>query len=111
ERMTPAEIEALDLTGCEGMDGAAIGVADDGEPLLVMAIGHVDGDAAGRNADIVAEVLEDGDELRTGRPWSELLTVESVDTEDTVVVVTARPADMALGQWYTFLFNRSFPPC
>ena len=111
ERMTPAEIEDIDLTGCEGMVGAAIGVADDGEPLLVLALGHVDEDAADRNADVVAEVLEDGDELRTRRPWSEILTVESVDTDGTVVVVTARPADMALAQWYGFISNRSFPPC
>jgi hypothetical protein len=111
EGASPAQIEGMDLAGCEGMDGAAIGVADDGEPLIVLALGHVDTDAAGRNADVVADVFEDGEEARTGRPWSDLLTVESVDTEDTVVVVTARPAEMALGQWHAFLTTRSFPPC
>ena len=42
-------------------------------------------------------MLEDGEEARTGRPWSDVLTVESVDTDGTVVVVPARPAEVVLG--------------
>lgn len=56
-------------------------------------------------------MLEDGEEARTGRPWSDVLTVESVDTDGTVVVVPARPAEVVLGQLHALLTTRSFPPC
>lgn len=95
---------------CQGLTGAAVGVADDGEPLIVLALTQPDGDAD-HNAEAVSDALEDGDAV-TGRPWSDLVTVESVDVEDGVVVATMRPAPgTILGSWVQFLVARAFPPC
>lgn len=113
ERATPELLESLeDLPRCPGVTGVATGVADDGEPLIVLAMAHADDDAAEANVDVLADVLENGDELATRRPWTELLTVESVEAEGPVVVATARPAgDAPLAIWYRLVLERSFPPC
>jgi hypothetical protein len=109
---TPERIEALeDLPQCTGMTATATAIADDGEPLLVLAIAHTDEDAAEGNVDAVTTALTEGDQVTRQRPWSEMLTVESVEAEGTVVVATARPADMVLAQWYQLIVDRSFPPC
>lgn len=112
ESATPESIEALeDLPQCTGMVAAATAIADDGDPLIVLAIAHTDEDAAEGNVEAVTTALTEGDQITRRRPWSEFLTVESVEAEGTVVVATARPADMVLGQWYQLLADRSFPPC
>jgi len=109
---TPEQIDALeDLPQCTGMTAAATAIADDGEPLLVLAIAHTNEEAAEGNVDAVTTALTEGDQVTRQRPWSETLTVESVEAEGTVVVATARPADMILAQWYQLTVDRSFPPC
>ncbi|MDD9371235.1 MAG: hypothetical protein PV358_14035 [Acidimicrobiales bacterium] len=109
---TPERVDALeDLPPCTGMTAVATAIADDGEPLLVLAIAHTDEDAAEGNVDAVTTALTEGDQVTRQRPWSETLTVESVEAEGTVVVATARPADMVLAQWYQLIVDRSFPPC
>ena len=112
ESATPERIEAMEgLPECTGMTAAATAVADDGEPLLVLAIAHTDEDAAEGNVDAVTTALTEGDRPFQQRPWSDILTVESVEAEGTVVVVTARPAEMILAQWHQPLVDQSFPPC
>ena len=99
------------LPECTGMTAVATAVADDGEPLLVLAIAHTDEDAAEGNVDAVTTALTEGERSFQQGPWSDILTVESVEAEGTVVVVTARPADMILAQWHQLLVDQSFPPC
>jgi hypothetical protein len=115
ESATPEQLEELEeeLEGslCEGVTGIAAGVADDGEPLIVLALSHVDEASAEGNVDIVAEALESGEQPRTGITWSDYVTLEAVEADGRVLVATMRPADMVLGQWYSFLYDRSFPPC
>jgi len=111
ELATPEQIEALDLDPCPGLVGAAAGVADDGEPLLVYATAHADEDSAEDSVDIITEAFEEGSLMPVQRPWADILTIESVEADGTTVVVTARPADMVLGQWSNFVVDRSFPPC
>jgi hypothetical protein len=110
---SPAEAreQLEDLPRCEGVNGAAVGVAHDGEPLIVVALSFVNEQAAESGAGVVEDVLTGGEDFMTRRPWSEMLTVESVEADGSVVVVTARPADLVLGQWQGFLLNRSLPPC
>src|SRR5262245_23586044 len=96
---------------CEGLTGAAVGVADDGDPLIVLALSQATGPQAGAKATVVEDVLRLGQDAMTARPWSDILTVESVEVEDGVVVATLRPAEMVLGGWRGFLLNRAFPPC
>jgi hypothetical protein len=96
---------------CEGLTGTAVGVADDGDALIVLALTQASGGLAGANASVVEDVLGNGDDVMTERPWSDIVTVESVDVEDGVVVATLRPADMLLGGWRSFLDTRAFPPC
>lgn len=104
--------ELADLPRCDGaMTGVAVGVADDGEPLLVVAIAHADEASAEANVDTISEVLTDGQTLSSARPWSDVLTVESVEAEGTVVVATARPAGIILGQWRQLVMSRDLPPC
>ena len=102
---------AEDLPQCEGITGAAAGIADDGEPLIVLAMAHADEDSAEANVDAVTEALAEGELIGNQRPWSELVTVESVEADGTALVVTARPADMVLAQWSHVIVTRSFPPC
>ena len=112
ESATPERIEAMEgLPECTGMTAVATAVADDGEPLLVLAIAHTDEDAAEGNVDAVTTALTEGERSFQQGPWSDILTVESVEAEGTVVVVTARPADMILAQWHQLLVDQSFPPC
>jgi hypothetical protein len=109
---TPERIAAMeDLPRCTGMTAVATAIADDGEPLLVLAIAHADEDAAEGNVDAVTTALTEGDRSFQQGPWSGIVTVESVEAEGTVLVATARPADMVLAQWHQFLVDRSFPPC
>ncbi len=109
---TPELIEAMEgLPQCSGMTAAATAIADDGEPLLVLAIAHRNEDAAESNVEAVTTALTEGDQMARQRPWSDLLTVEAVEAEGTVVVATARPADMVLARWYQLIVDRSFPPC
>ena len=110
---TPEQLEALgDLPRCEGVTGAAIGLAYDDRPLVVLVMAHVDEASARANADTVSEVLDEGAQLIPDRPWSDLLTVESVEAEGRAVVATARPAaDIWLPALYGPLVQRTFPPC
>jgi hypothetical protein len=96
---------------CEGLTGAGVGVADDGDPLIVLALSQASGSQADANASVVEDVLRTGDDVMTDRPWSDIVTVESVEVEDGVVVATLRPAEMVLGGWRAFLYTRAFPPC
>jgi hypothetical protein len=113
EGATPEQAEALgDRPRCEGVTGAAVGLADDGEPLVVLVLAHADESAAAANADVVATALDEDDIPTTGRPWSDLLAVESVEADGGAVVVTARPAgETHLTVAYRLLFDRSLPPC
>lgn len=95
---------------CAGITGVATGVADDGEPLVVLAVASATEDAAESNEAILERTLVDGTDLRTERPWSELLEVESVGTEGSVTTISARPV-MPLSGWTHLVFDRSFPPC
>lgn len=110
---TPEGMAELDdLPRCPGVTGVGAGVADDGEPLVVLALAHADAGTAADTAEIVAGVLESGNLPRIEVPWHERLTVESVDVEGTLAVVTARPAgDAALATWDQSLYQRAFPPC
>jgi hypothetical protein len=113
EAASPEQVEALEdeIATCEGMTGVAAGVAHDGEPLIVLAIAHADEASAEANVDVVSDALTEGDILSIQEPWSDRLTVESVEADGTVVVVTARPNQMILAQWSDVVFRRDFPPC
>lgn len=112
ERVTPEQIEAAVLNACEGIVGAAVGIADDGAPLFVLSLAHVDDTSAEANLDIVTEAFEDGANLSTGRPWSQVLSVESIEVDGSVLTATARPAaDVPPSAWYGLIADRSFPPC
>jgi len=100
-----------ELPRCEAMTGVAVGVAHDGAPLVVLATAHADEDAAEAGAEVLAEALASGTELITDRPWSDLLAVESVEADGTVVVALARPGDVSLQVWSRLLQSQSFPPC
>lgn len=109
----PAEIaeQLEEFDACTGITGVATGVADDGEPLIVLAVASATEDAAEDNEALLAQALEEGSIARAQRPWSEMLDVETIGTEGNVTTITARPADMVLGQWRNLLLDRSFPPC
>jgi hypothetical protein len=113
DRATPEQAEALgDQPRCEGVTGAAAGLADDGGPLVVLVLAHLDESAAAANADVVATALDEDVIPTSGRRWSELLAVESVEADGRAVVVTARPAgETHLTAAYRLLFDRSLPPC
>lgn len=112
ERVSSEQIEALDLDACEGIIGAAVGIADDGEPLFVLSLAHLDHTVAEGNLAVVTEALEDGARLRTGQPWSDVLSVESIEVDGSVLTATARPgADVPPSMWYGLIADRSFPPC
>src|SRR5690606_6889913 len=100
-----------ELPRCEAVTGVAVGVAHDGEPLVVLVTAHADEDAAEAGAEVLAEALASGSELRTGRPWSDILSVESVEADGTVVVALARPGDVSLQVWSSLLQTQSYPPC
>jgi hypothetical protein len=110
---TRAGREAAEPEGahCESITGVAAGIAHDGEPLIVYVLAHADDATAERNAAVVEEALASGESPRSGRPWSEMVTVDSVDADGAVVVARLRPADMVLGQWSQPLYDGSFPPC
>jgi hypothetical protein len=110
---TRAGREAAESQGtrCESVTGVAAGIAHDGQPLIVYVLAHADDASAERNAAVVEEALTSGESPRSGRPWSEMVTVDSVDADGAVVVARLRPADMVLGQWPEPLYDRSFPPC
>ena len=96
---------------CEGLTGVAVGVADDGDPLIVLVLSQIGEEAAEANADVLGSVLDSGTDAVSDRAWSEMVTVESVEAEGDVVVATLRPADIVLGAWRAFLVRRAFPPC
>jgi hypothetical protein len=104
--------EALeDLEPCAGVTGVATGIADDGRPLLVLAVASASEDAATANGEVLEGVLVDGTDLRSGRPWSDIVEVETVGTEGAVTTITARPRNMPLVGWSRLVFDRTFPPC
>jgi hypothetical protein len=105
-----ALVEEASRPRCVGVTGVAVGVADDGEPVIVVLLSQP-GDAAEANAGALAAAFESGMDAGSGRPWSDLVTVESVDVEGDVVVATLRPADLLLGSWRELLLRRSIPPC
>ena len=112
EHATPEQIAALDeLPQCDGITGTAIGVADDGEPLLVLAISFTDSAAAENNLTEVTDALADGELPSSRRPWSEVLDVEEIRTRGSAVLARARPDQMMLGQWSNLVASRDFPPC
>jgi hypothetical protein len=87
-------------------------VADDGDPLILLGVASGSDESAEDNEAILVRALENDTDMRSGRPWSDLIGVESIDTDGAVTVVTARPTgDMPLRGWTTFLHQRSFPPC
>jgi hypothetical protein len=100
-----------DRPRCDGITGVSVGVADDGDPLIVLVLAQDDEDAATGNAGVVRDALEDGDDLVSQRPWSDFFSVEDVTADGTVVVATLRPAGGPLARWTQFLLARSFPPC
>jgi hypothetical protein len=67
--------------------------------------------AAEQGADVIGDLLRHGDEPVHQRPWSELITVESVEVEAPVVTATARPADLILGGWQNWIPTRAVPGC
>jgi len=96
---------------CDGLTGAAVGVADDGKPLILLAVTQADKAKADGNATAIEGALRTGQDPVTARHWSDIVTVDSVKVEDGVVVATLRPAGMSLGGWRSFMLNRAFPPC
>jgi hypothetical protein len=100
-----------EFDACTGVTGAATGVAHDGRPLIVLAVASASADAAAANEELLARVLREGQDLRTARPWSELLDIETIGTEGAVTTITARPADMVTASWRNLLVDRTFPPC
>jgi hypothetical protein len=73
--------------------------------------GRASADAAEANEELLARALREGQDLRTARPWSELLDIETIGTEGAVTTITARPADMVTASWRNLLVDRTFPPC
>jgi hypothetical protein len=73
-------------------DMVGIGWSVDDGPLVTTAY-HFDseGDAEG-SVDELRELYESGTSIQTQRPFSDLLDVEDVESDGTVVTVTTRPA-------------------
>lgn len=67
----------------------------DGAPLLVLAYLHADEAAATAAVDRVRAVVEQGTSL-TGRPWSRLVEVESIEARGAVVVARLRASGPSL---------------
>jgi hypothetical protein len=66
---------------------AATGVALDGDtPMLVVALVHGDADDAAENATRLQGIVAEGTSAVTGRPWSEILTVDSIEVEGQLLV-------------------------
>ena len=108
----PQEIEERleEFESCSGVTGVAAGVADDGEPLLVLAMASTNEGAATANEAIMERTLTDGISPLTREPWSERFEIETIGTEGAVTTITARPR-MPLSGWTHLLVDRSFPPC
>jgi hypothetical protein len=93
-RATPAQAEALcEESLPEAFSNVAAGIADDGDPMLILAYTHGDDDAAGANAEALEGLVEDGMSLQTREPWSEMFEVDSVETEGSLVVARLRFTD------------------
>ncbi|RHW24195.1 hypothetical protein D0Z08_26115 [Nocardioides immobilis] len=81
--------------------------ADDQAPLVATAY-HFSSEADAENsADPLRELYESGTSVESQRPFSDYLTVENVEVQGSVVVVTSRPAeDVAINFAYQALLQR-----
>lgn len=94
----PAALADELLSGGVGFDRPAVlgtgGGYRDGAPVFVEVLAYGDDKTAQANADRLATLVDEGESLVSQTPWSELLTVESVEVRDGLVVAvftTERP--------------------
>jgi hypothetical protein len=75
----------------EEFSDLAVGVAEnDGESSITLAYAHENDDAAEGNAAAAERILAEGMSI-SGRPWSELVSLEEIATDDATLVLTLRP--------------------
>jgi hypothetical protein len=79
------------------------GAEGDARFLLVVLV-HDDEDTAAANAERLRTFVEQGTSAATGRPWSELLTVDETTADGNVV--TARLRTERIGLWYEVVLQR-----
>lgn len=81
--------------------------ADDQGPLVATAYHFASEDDAENSADALRELYESGTSVESQRPYSDYLTVENVEVQGSVVVVTSQPAeDVAIDFAYQALLQR-----
>lgn len=101
EAVAAAEEEALP----EEFNGVAGGLSyEDDHAVAVLVYTHADEEAAASNADALEGLIEDGRSLQSGRPWSELFSVDEVRTNGTTVVARLDiPTDRPAAQVFSML--------
>jgi len=90
-RTTPAttvdaELAPFDVIGLGSAD-------DDGQAKAILVYHSADEAAAEHNADALRTILEEGSSVVQGRPFSDLYTVDDIDVDGELVVVTLDLAD------------------
>jgi hypothetical protein len=89
----------------------ATGVAaDDDGPVVLVALANLSADAASSNAEALEKIVTDGVSATTQQPWSERLTVDSVETtgdDGLVVIARLRPTEpIGTRLWYDVVVQR-----
>lgn len=107
-RSSPEDAEAMCREALpEPVVGVGTGITDDDGPVMVVAHLHVDGAAAGANAEALEALVTDGASMRTRQPWSESLEVDSVEADGNVTVARFRLVDPSdAGMWRQVLLER-----
>ncbi|MGI9657722.1 MAG: hypothetical protein ACR2OD_02345 [Gaiellaceae bacterium] len=108
----PDIAESLDPSVLElsGLGAAYVGLATgatvvDGAPGLILAIAHADSTTATANASRLETTLREGRSAETGQPWSDLIQIEEILVEETLVI--ARLLSDSSSLWIDLPFRRS----
>ena len=105
---SPDQIEALEEETEDLIPDApfdVIGIGWDAEGQVHVAYHFEDIAAAQASADVLEKTWSEGTTV-TRQPMSEMVTVEGVDTEGAVVVVTVTPAEQRAGFLYQMMERR-----
>jgi hypothetical protein len=84
--------------------GTGPGVDEAGEAYMVLVLVHEDADTAAANVALLGEIVATGVSV-SGTPWSELLTVRSIETDGPLLVAVLETGTRA-NIWYRIVFMR-----
>ena len=100
----------LSIVELAGLGAEYLGLATgatvvDGRPGLVVAIAHADSARATTNATQLETTLREGRSAENGQPWSDLVQIDEIVVEDTLVV--ARLLSESPSLWLNLPFRRA----